>query len=120
MQLKSILNSVEKHKGFIYSHVSWDKKALKKTLLIHVRPHARCEGYCSGCGVQGRHYDTLAVRHFQYVPLWAILVFFVYAMRRIDCRTCGVTVEMVPWAEGKKRMTRTFAWCGTDPSPPPM
>lgn len=110
MQLKAILNSVEKHKGFVYDRIEWDKKAFQKTLLIHVRPDVRIDGYCSGCGVQGPHYDTLAVRRFQYVPLWAILVFFVYAMRRIDCATCGVTVEMVPWAEGKKRLTRTYAW----------
>jgi len=49
-------------------------------------------------------------RRFQFVPLWGILVFFVYAMRRIDCKTCGVTVEMVPWADGKKRITKTFGW----------
>ena len=28
-------------------------------------------------------------------------MYFVYAMRRVDCPTCGVTVERVPWAEGK-------------------
>lgn len=110
MQLKAILNSIEKHKGFVYERVAWDKEAFDKTLLIHVRPRAGSKGYCSGCGTQGPHYDTLPARRFQYVPLWAILVFFVYAMRRINCATCGVTVEMVPWAEGKRRMTKTFAW----------
>ncbi len=110
MQLTSILNSIEKYKGFVYDEVIFDRKAFKKTLLIHVRPRVGSKGYCSGCGVKGRHYDTLAPRRFQYVPLWAILVFLVYAMRRIDCRTCGVTVEMVPWADGKKRMTRSFQW----------
>jgi len=49
-------------------------------------------------------------RRFQFVPLWGILVFFVYSMRRIDCRDCGVRVEMVPWADGKKRITKTFGW----------
>jgi transposase len=37
-------------------------------------------------------------------------VFFVYAMRRIDCKSCGVRVELVPWADGKKRITKTFGW----------
>lgn len=31
-------------------------------------------------------------------------------MRRIDCKTCGATVEMVPWAEGKKHTTKSFEW----------
>ena len=31
-------------------------------------------------------------------------------MRRVDCRTCGVTVEKVPWAQGKKRITTPYAW----------
>lgn len=110
MQLKAILNSIEKHKGFVYDGVYWDAEAFKKTLLIRVRPRAGSRGYCSGCGKRGPHYDTLTARRFQYVPLWGILVFFVYAMRRIDCDACGVTVEMVPWAEGKKRLTKSFAW----------
>ena len=108
--MKAILNSIEKHKGFIYSGVAWDPEAEDKTLLIDVRPRRGSQGYCSGCGVRGRTYDSMKPRRFQFVPLWGILVFFVYAMRRIDCRDCGVRVEMVPWADGKKRITKTFGW----------
>ena len=35
---------------------------------------------------------------------------FVYAMRRVDCRSCGVTVERVPWAEGKCHLTTSYRW----------
>jgi transposase len=31
-------------------------------------------------------------------------------MRRVACKICGVRVEAVPWAEGKQRTTRAFAW----------
>jgi len=31
-----------------------------------------------------------------------------YLLRRIDCRRCGVVVEMVPWAETKSGFTRDF------------
>jgi transposase len=110
MQLKAILNSIEKHKGFVYGGVAWDPAAGDKTLLIEVRPRRGSRGYCAGCGQRSRTYDTMTPRRFQFVPLWGILVFFVYAMRRIDCKTCGVTVEMVPWADGKKRITKTFGW----------
>jgi transposase len=45
---------------------------------------------------------------FEFVPLWNIPVFFVYLMRRVDCRRCGVRVESVPWAEGKHTLTRAY------------
>ena len=50
------------------------------------------------------------MRYFQFVPMWGLAVLFAYAMRRVDCRRCGVTVEAVPWAEGKSPITTTYAW----------
>jgi transposase len=35
-------------------------------------------------------------------------VFLHYAMRRVDCKRCGIKVELVPWAKGKQRMTNDF------------
>lgn len=37
-------------------------------------------------------------------------VFFVYAIRRVDCPTCGVTVERVPWATGKGHLKTSYRW----------
>src|SRR3954453_6539552 len=31
-------------------------------------------------------------------------------MRRVDCRRCGVTVEMVPWCDGKNQLTTSYRW----------
>jgi transposase len=31
-----------------------------------------------------------------------------YDLRRVDCRTCGVRAEMVPWADHDTRFTREF------------
>jgi hypothetical protein len=42
------------------------------------------------------------------VPLWNIAVFFMYAMRRVNCKRCGVKVEIVPWADGKNSLTKTY------------
>jgi len=36
------------------------------------------------------------------------LVFFVYSMRRVNCRRCGVVVEEVPWGDGKHQLTRAY------------
>jgi len=106
MQLKTILNAVEKQKGFVYQAIRWSDD--RKSLLVSLRPHARSRPVCSGCGGQGPGYDKLAERKFEFVPLWAIPVFFLYGMRRVDCPACGVTVEKVPWADGKHRSTFSY------------
>jgi transposase len=38
------------------------------------------------------------------------LVFLAYRMRRVDCPRCGVTVEIVPWCDGKNQLTTTYRW----------
>ncbi len=103
MQLKAILNHVEKQKGFVYHAIFWNDD--RTALLASLRPHSRSRPVCSGCGRKGPGYDTLAERRFEFVPLWAIPVFFLYCMRRVDCPRCGVTVEKVPWADGKHQST---------------
>ena len=35
-------------------------------------------------------------------------MFFEYAPRRVDCRDCGVRVEKLPWASGKRTLTTTY------------
>src|SRR3546814_1109760 len=55
-------------------------------------------------------YDTLPVRRFEFIPLWGIKVFLVYAPRRVYCRGCGVRVERLPWGAGKHQLTQTYAW----------
>jgi transposase len=36
------------------------------------------------------------------------MVLLLYRMRRVDCRTCGVRVEEVPWAIGKHQLTKAY------------
>lgn len=110
MQVKTILNRIEKHSSFVYDKVKWCKAAGQPALLVEIKPRANGQPVCSRCGRRRPGYDTLDTRWFEYVPLWGILVFFVYAMRRVDCPTCGVVVEKVPWAEGKHQVTHTYAW----------
>lgn len=108
MQVKTILNRVQKFKSFVYGDVLWAQVGGREALLVKVVPRRNSSAICSGCTKAGPGYDTLEVREFEFIPLWGIAVFFVYAMRRVDCRTCGVRVESVPWAEGKH--TLTFAY----------
>jgi transposase len=106
LDLKTILNAVEKQKGFVYRDSWFDEK--RKTIFIEIQPHRRSRPVCSDCGRKGPGYDTRPVRQFEFVPLWAIQVFFLYAMRRVDCPHCGVKVEKVPWADGKHRSTFSY------------
>jgi transposase len=109
MQLKTILNRVQKHSSFVYADARFVEGDLAE-LEIDIRSRVGSRGTCSGCAKRGSTYDTLSPRRFQFVPLWGIHVFFVYAMRRVDCRRCGVKVERVPWAAGKSPITTSYAW----------
>lgn len=106
MQLQSILNHVEKQKGFVYSHAQWSET--KHAIYVTLEPHGRSKPVCSGCGKKRSGYDRIKQRRFQFVPLWNIPVFFYYALRRVDCPDCGVVVEKVPWCKGKQRTTLSF------------
>jgi len=110
MQLKTILNRIEKHRSFIYGDVRLEERGGRLQLEVEIRPRANGRPTCSGCGHRRPGYDTLSARRFEFVPLWGIAVYFVYAMRRVECPTCGIVVETVPWANGKSQATTTFAW----------
>lgn len=110
MQIKSILNKVQKHNGFVYGAVRLVEQGEKQSLEIEIRPRKGSRPRCSICGKTCAGYDTQPVRRFEFVPFWGIAVFFLYAMRRADCPRCGIKVERVPWAEGKRHLTITYQW----------
>lgn len=110
MQLKTILNHVQRHKSFVYQEARWVDPRTKTEIEIPIQPRANGRPICSKCGGPAPGYDRLAPRRFEFVPLWGIFVYFVYAMRRVACPTCGVRVERVPWCEGKHQLTTTYRW----------
>ncbi len=110
MQVKTILNRIQKHRGFVYGDVRLEDQLDGLALTVDLYPHARNRPQCAGCGHRGPQYDRLAPRRFEFVPLWGLRVFFLYMMRRVDCPRCGVTVEQVPWADGKHQLTTTYLW----------
>jgi transposase len=110
MRIQTILNRVEKFKSFSYGQASLEGRDDGPALVVQVRPRKNSQPYCSGCGRRGPAYDRLESRRFEFVPVWGIVVFLAYRMRRVDCKRCGVTVEMVPWCDGKDRLTTTYRW----------
>ena len=107
MQLKTILNLVEKYKSFVYAEARWSDHN-KQEIEFVIEPRRNSRPICSGCGKQRPGYDRLTARRFEFVPFWAIPVYFVYALRRVDCPQCGVVVEQVPGASGKNQQTHSY------------
>jgi transposase len=108
MLLKTILNRVQKFKSFVYTSVRWADAA--QALEIEVAERANGRPTCSGCGQVRPGYDRLGPRRFEFVPLWGLKVFLVYAPRRVQCPACGVRVEAMPWAMGKRPLTQAYGW----------
>jgi len=92
MQLKTILNLVKKYKSFVYAEARWSD-CDKQEIEFVIEPRRNSRLFCSGCGKQRPGYDRLTARRFEFVPLRAVPVFFVYALRRVGCPQCGVVVE---------------------------
>ena len=77
-------------------------------LVVDVAPTTRVP-YCSSCGrrVPGVH-DRYEGRRWRHLDLAALRVHLRYAIRRVNCPRCGVTVELVPWAENLSWFTYEF------------
>jgi transposase len=106
MQIITLLNQCYRFPGFVYhqARLSVDGKRLE----IWVRPRVGSKAICSGCRRPAAGYDHLAERPFEFIPVWGFLVFLLYRMRRVHCKTCGVVVEQVPWADGKHSLTNAY------------
>ncbi len=110
MQLKTILNRVEYFKSYVYGRARWVDDADRPTIEVQIEARRNGRPICSGCQQPAPGYDRLPERCFEFAPLWGITVYFVYAMRRVECPACGVKVEQVPWCDGKNHLTTTYRW----------
>ncbi len=111
MRLTTILNRVYNIPGFAYGKVRLLENANGDGRLeVQVRPRAGNRPICSVCGTPGPGYDRLKPRRFQFEPVLGLPVALVYGMRRVNCSRCGkIKVEKVPWADGKRPVTKAFA-----------
>ncbi|HTP35407.1 MAG TPA: ISL3 family transposase, partial [Candidatus Acidoferrales bacterium] len=104
MELITILNQCYHFPRFVYRYARFGPD--KKTIEIAVRPREGSAAICSGCQKPAPGYDHLPERRFEFIPLWGFWGFFLYRMRRVNCRRCGVVVEQVPWGDGKYQSTK--------------
>jgi len=105
MRIITLLNQIHHFPGFVYKSAQLISGGKHNHIDIEVEPRKGSKLICSGCHEPAPGYDHLTERRFEFVPLWGLPVFFVYTMRRVNCRTCGVKVEEVPWATGKHHQT---------------
>jgi len=109
VQIKTLLNKFHPLKCFVYESIRLAVIKGRECLVVEVVPRKNSRAICSGCATPAPGYDcSKEPRLFQFVPMWGLLVFLSYYMRRVDCPRCGVKVEKVPWADGKSQMTHVY------------
>jgi transposase len=91
--------------GFVYREVRMLGDKRPEAIEVRVAAHAGIGARCSQCQRRSPGYDRLPERRWQFVPLWGIPVWFLYAPRRVQCIEHGVVVEHIPWSDGKRPVT---------------
>jgi transposase len=76
-------------------------------LVVDVAPQWR-RSRCSQCLEPAPGYDRDHGRQWRHLDLAGMMLHLRYDIRRVDCPTCGVKVEHVPWAETSSKFTRPF------------
>ena len=107
MDLSTILNRCHPIAGFVYMRARYCATE-PNTIEVPVRPRKGSKIVCSLCHLPAPGYDHLKERRFEFISVWGFLMFLVYQMRRVNCKTCGVVVEEVPWASGKHQLTKVY------------
>lgn len=75
MLLKSILNRVQLHHGFVYGAARWSDRGKRLVLEIEIRARKGSRPTCSRCGKPGPGYDTAggSVKSFSLFCFWQCL-----------------------------------------------
>ncbi len=112
MLLKTILNHRYPLKGFVYGkcQIVSNQSSGQDAIQVQLKPRKNSRPLCGACGKPGSTYDTRKERRFEYVPILGLQVFFLYAMRRVNCVDCGVKTERLGWSSGKEQMTTAYKW----------
>lgn len=106
MLLTRLLNACHHFTGFVYKSA----RLFEDTNHIEIVVQSRIgtKPICSICHKPGTSYDHLEDRRFEFIPVWGYAVFLVYKMRRVNCKTCGIKVEEVPWGIGKHSLCKAY------------
>lgn len=101
LTVKTLLNHVQHFAGFVYRSV----RLIGTMIEVRIEAHAQSRPRCGHCREHRPGYDRLEERRWQFVPLWNLTVYFLYAPRRVQCPDHGIVVEYLPWSDGKRPLT---------------
>lgn len=104
MLIKTLLNNCYPVKGFIYGKVFLHNAKI----TVKVKERKGSQGVCCRCKKAAPTYDHLKERCFRFIPLWGYIVMLAYKPRRVSCPEHGVTVEHIPWSQGKSPVCEPF------------
>ncbi len=109
MRLETIINKVTNYKFFKIKNTQILHEKGCKEIRIQIEARKNSKPICSVCNNPTTIYDTRKARLFQFVPILNIQTYFEYKMRRCNCHQCQkVTMEKVPWGEGKNKLTYEY------------
>lgn len=104
MRATTLLNTVL---GIKFTRVT-DVEFTEDGLICDVEPTTEI-ARCGGCGCRvSEGYDRRGPRRWRHLDLAGMSLHLRYAPRRINCPRCGVTTEMVPWADPMSWFTHAF------------
>ena len=86
MQIKTILNRVQKFKLYLYEAVRCVEGAPVPTVEVEIHRRLNSWPVCGDCGRRRPGYDRLPRWRFEFIPMWGHKVFFIYAPHRVNCR----------------------------------
>ena len=108
LQVQTVLNRVHRFKSFVYSDVRFIERGKEVRIEATIEARRNAKSRCPICHETRPRYDRQNTRCFEFIPLWGIAVFFLYAPWRVNCPEHRVLVEAMPWSQGKFSMTRAL------------
>lgn len=104
MRATTLLNSLL---GIKYTRVTGFEMT-DRGLICDVEPTTEIPR-CGGCGCRVRStHDKRRSRRWRHLDVAGVALELRYAPRRVRCRRCGVTTELVPWADPGSWFTYAF------------
>ncbi len=86
--------------------ISFDHE--RRMLLIHLDFEAGGTFTCGSCGSGGRKaYDTIP-KQWRHLDFLGHRAFLCGPSPRVQCPTCGIRQAVLPWADRRQRLTRSF------------
>jgi len=105
MNVKTILNRVQPLKNFVYGKIQLVEPDI---IEVEILPHRQRSPICPKCEKPAPTYDHVAERFWLFVPFLGLLARLCYRPRRVNCPEHGVLVELMPWSEGKRPISKAM------------